>query len=92
VLLTVPNPARRRLQRPRHRGDPAARRAGLRMALTRLSLRRTYFYAGMLPPLRGGAEIFYNGRYTLGGQSRFVVDPSCAAALRLLKSRPSSNG
>ena len=35
-------PARRRLQRPRHRGDPEARRAGLGWRSTRLTLRRTY--------------------------------------------------
>ena len=33
--------ARRRLQRPRHRGDPQARRAGARLALTRLFWSRT---------------------------------------------------
>ena len=35
LLLTVPEPARRRLQRPRHREHPEARRAGTRLALTR---------------------------------------------------------
>jgi hypothetical protein len=37
------------LQRPRHRGDPEARRAGLRMALTPFKAR--ILYAGMLPLL-----------------------------------------
>ena len=35
LLLTVPEPARRRLQRARHRDRPDARRAGARLALTR---------------------------------------------------------
>ena len=34
LLLDGAQPARRRLQRPRHRGDPQARRAGARLALT----------------------------------------------------------
>ena len=42
LLLTVPEPARRRLQRPRHRGDPDARGTGARLALTPDAARVAY--------------------------------------------------